>query len=67
MSLRNEDRIESLSYGAGEISVRIPVKNYLEAIIPRFQPGAEDERGEILSALHNPIGTPPLREMARKG
>jgi nickel-dependent lactate racemase len=67
MSLRNEDRIESLPYGTGEISVRIPVKNYLETIIPRFQAGVEDERGEILSALHHPIGTPPLREMARKG
>ena len=67
MSFRDEDRKESLPYGAGEISARIPVKNYLETIIPRFQPGAEDERGEILSALHHPIGTPPLREMARKG
>ena len=67
MSFRDEDRKESLPYGTGEISVRIPVKNYLETIIPRFQPGAEDERGEILSALHHPIGTPPLREMARKG
>jgi len=67
MSLRNEDRKESLPYGAGEISVRIPVKNYLETIAPRFQPGTEDERGEILSALHHPIGTPPLQEMARKG
>ena len=67
MSFRDEDRKESLPYGTGEISVRIPVKNYLETIIPGFQPGAENERGEILSALHHPIGTPPLREMARKG
>lgn len=67
MSFRDEDRIESLPYGTGEISVRIPGRNYLETIIPRFQPGVEDERVEILSALHHPIGTPPLREMARKG
>jgi nickel-dependent lactate racemase len=67
MSSRDEDRVESLPYGTGEISARIPVRNYLGTISPRFHPGAEDERGEILSALQHPIGTPPLREMARKG
>ncbi len=67
MSFSDEDRIESLPYGTGEISVRIPEMNYLETIIPKFQPGVEDERGEILSALQHPIGTLPLREMARKG
>jgi nickel-dependent lactate racemase len=67
MSFRDEDRIESLPYGTGEISVQIPGKNYLKTIIPSFPPGVEDERGEIRSALHHPIGTPPLRKMARKG
>jgi nickel-dependent lactate racemase len=67
MGFGDEDRIESLPYGTGEISVRIPGKNYLKTIIPRYRPGVEDEREEILSTLQNPIGTPPLREMAKKG
>lgn len=66
MSSRDEDRIESLPYGTGEITVRIPGKNYLKTLIPPYRPGVEDETGEILSALQHPIGTPPLREMAKR-
>jgi hypothetical protein len=58
--------MESLPYGTGEITVRIPGKNYLKTLIPPYRPGVEDETGEILSALQHPIGTPPLREMAKR-
>ncbi len=67
MSLGNDDRIESLPYGTGELSVRIPAKNYSKTIIPGYRPGVQDERREILSALQHPIGTPPLREIGKKG
>ncbi|MFQ6078351.1 MAG: nickel-dependent lactate racemase, partial [Thermodesulfobacteriota bacterium] len=63
----DEDRMVSLPYGTGEILVRIPGKNYLKTIIPGYLPGVEDEREGILCALERPIGTPPLREIAKKG
>ncbi len=67
MSFINKDRRETLPYGTGEITARIPEKNYLGTITPKFRPGVEDERAEILSALNHPMGTPPLREMAKRG
>jgi nickel-dependent lactate racemase len=67
MSHGDKDRREVLPYGRKQIQVRIPERNYLTSIIPRFPPGVEDEPGEISTALQHPIGTPPLREMARKG
>ena len=67
MSSIRKDRMETLPYGTGKITARIPGGNYLETITPRFLPGVKDEEAEILSALRRPIGTPPLREMAKKG
>jgi nickel-dependent lactate racemase len=67
MSQGDKVREELLPYGTGEITVRIPKMHYLGSIMPSFRPGAEDERAEILRALEHPIGTPPLREIGKKG
>jgi len=67
MALGADDHSEFLPYGTGEIRVHIPNKNYLTSITPRFRPGVEDEAGEITRALQHPVGTPPLREMAKRG
>jgi nickel-dependent lactate racemase len=60
-----EFHIEKVPYGKGEIDVRIPMKNYLATLMPRYRPGSKDEAGEIRRALDNSIGTPRLREIAR--
>ena len=60
-----EFHVEKIPYGKQEIEVRIPRKNYLATLMPKYRPGAKDEAGEIRRALDNPIGTPRLREIAR--
>jgi nickel-dependent lactate racemase len=65
MSQRNAQHIEKIPYGKGEMEVRIPRKNYVATLMPRFKPGLKDEAGAVRQALENPIGTPRLREMAR--
>jgi len=60
-----EFHIEKVPYGKAEIEIRIPRKNYLATLMPKYRPGAKDEAGEIRRALDNPIGTPRLREIAR--
>ena len=60
-----EFHVEKIPYGKQEIEVRIPRKNYLATLMPKYRPGAKDEAGEIRRALENPIGTPRLREIAR--
>lgn len=63
----NEDyHMETIPYGSGEISLRIPKKNYLGTLVPTYQPGSKDETGEIIRALKHPIGTPTLAEMVRQ-
>jgi nickel-dependent lactate racemase len=60
-----EFHVERIPYGKKEIEVRIPRKNYLATLMPKYRPGAKDEAGAIRRALENPIGTPRLREIAR--
>jgi nickel-dependent lactate racemase len=60
-----EFHVERIPYGKKEIEVRIPGKNYLATLMPKYRPGAKDEAGEIRRALENPIGTPRLCEIAR--
>lgn len=62
-----ETRDVSLKYGKKEIIISIPEANFLDILWPNKQSliGIADE-GEILSqALAHPIGSPPLRELAR--
>ena len=60
-----ETVIERIPYGKGEMEIRIPRKNYLATLMPRYKPGVKDEAGEVRRALENPIGTRRLGEIAR--
>lgn len=64
--MTNDFHIESIPYGTGELSLRIPAKNYRGTCVPKYQPGVEDEGGEVRRALAHPIGTPTLKEIAEK-
>jgi len=65
MAENTDWHIERIPYGTQEIEVRIPGKNYLATLMPRYRPGLQDEAGEIRKALANPIGTRRLSEIAR--
>ncbi len=65
MSENHPQHTEKIPYGKGQMEVRIPKKNYVATLRPRFKPGLKDEAGAVRQALENPIGTPRLREMAR--
>jgi nickel-dependent lactate racemase len=54
-----------LPYGKTEICVRIPTRNYLGSVEPKENPGVENPRVEIERALHEPVGSPPLSELAK--
>jgi len=56
--------VETIPYGRGEVTLRIPRKNYVRTLFPTYRSGVEDETGEILRALSHPLGTPALREIA---
>lgn len=51
----------NLAYGQGHLTVELPDKR-TTVIEPSHTPGLTDERGAVLAALQNPIGTRPLRE-----
>lgn len=57
--------IELIPYGKGETEIRIPGKNYVTTLAPRYMPGLRDEAGAIKKAVENPIGTKRLVEIAR--
>lgn len=52
-----------LAYGKGELTVDVP--DDAVVIEPRHLPGLADDRGAVVAALRNPVGTPPLREMVK--
>ena len=56
--------VETIPYGRGEVTLRIPRRNYVGTLFPTYRSGVEDETGEILRALSYPLGTPALREIA---
>ncbi len=56
-----------IPYGKTEICARIPTRNYLGTIEPKEKQGIQDTRAEIERALHEPIGTKPLAELAKPG
>jgi lactate racemase len=50
----------NLAYGQGRLAVEFPEGTTV--IEPSHNPGLPDEKGAVLRALHDPIGTKPLRD-----
>ena len=61
-----EMHIETIPYGKGELTLRIPEKNYIGTLAPTYHPGVEDESAEVLRALKAPIGSRTLQEIVEK-
>jgi nickel-dependent lactate racemase len=60
------DKKIEFPYGKGNISFRIPEDIMIDVIYSVDTPaGDNDEEQELQSALDNPIGSPPLKELAR--
>jgi len=53
-----------LAYGKEGLWVELPHDD-VTVVEPRFVPGLPDETGAIRSALREPIGTPPLRDLVK--
>ena len=53
-----------LAYGRDGLEVELPDER-TTVIEPTFVPGLPDAQGAILTALRNPIGTAPLRQLVR--
>lgn len=56
-----------LSYGQGQLTVRVPEVNLLGVLEPHRPGQAPDEVALLCSALRQPIGGPSLRDLARPG
>jgi nickel-dependent lactate racemase len=54
-----------LAYGKEGLWTELPHDN-VTVVEPRFVPGLPDETEAIRSALREPIGTPPLRDLVRR-
>lgn len=55
-----------LAYGRDGLEVDLP-EDRTTVIEPTYVPGIPDEPGALLTALRHPVGTPPLRQLARPG
>ncbi len=55
-----------LAYGRDGLEVELPDER-TTVIEPTFVPGLPDAEGAILTALRNPIGTRPLRQLVNEG
>ena len=53
-----------LAYGRDGLEVELPDER-TTLIEPTYVPGLPDAEGAILTALRNPIGTPPLRQIVK--
>ena len=53
-----------IAYGKTGLTVELPTES-TTVIEPTYVPGLPDERGALVNAVRNPIGTPPLRLMVR--
>lgn len=53
----------ALAYGRGRLTIEVP--EYTSVIAPRQLPGLDNERAAFDAAVRAPIGTAPLRELAR--
>jgi nickel-dependent lactate racemase len=56
----------NLAYGEGLLPIELP-DGRTTVIQPSHQPGLPDEKAALLSALTQPIGSPPLRQRIRPG
>jgi nickel-dependent lactate racemase len=54
-----------LAYGKHGLDVQLP--SQAQVVEPRYVPGLPDEPHAIRQALRDPTGTPPLRELVRRG
>lgn len=54
----------TLAYGKTGLTVELP-DNRTTVIEPTYVPRLPDENGALLTALRNPLGTPPLRRMVK--
>ncbi len=54
-----------LPYGKTDVCVRVPARNLLGSIDPTQKPGVPDPKAEIERAIHEPIGTKRLSEIAK--
>ncbi len=55
-----------LAYGRSGLSVDFP-EDRTTVIEPTYVPGLPDQAGAILTAIRNPIGTEPLKQLVRRG
>jgi lactate racemase len=55
----------TLAYGREGLEIRVPDSAVL--LEPRFLQGLPDESGALLSALRQPIGSPPLIDLVKPG
>jgi lactate racemase len=53
----------SLAYGKDSLTVDVPDSAVIVA--PRYIEGLTEDKQEVVNALRNPIGTPPLRDMVK--
>lgn len=54
-----------MRYGKGDVTLSIPPGIEVQTLKPRTLPALDNPRNEILRTLRNPIGTKPLRDVAR--
>ena len=54
-----------LAYGRNGLDVELPADTTV--VEPRYAPGLPDERAAIREALYDPIGTPALRTLVKRG
>ena len=52
-----------LAYGKNDLMIQVP--DHAVVIEPKHLPGLADEKSAVLTALRQPIGTPPLKEMVK--
>ena len=55
-----------LAYGRGSLTIEVP-DDRTTVIEPTHLPGLPDVRAALISALRNPLGTPPLRRLVSAG
>ena len=60
----NTERIEIL-YGKGTTPVDVPVENLVKVLRVKPWPGLAEPEAAVERALQEPIGTPPLRDIAK--
>lgn len=52
-----------LAYGKGSISIEVPQRAVV--VEPQHLESLKDEKAAVMSALRQPVGTPPLKEMVK--